>query len=384
MIMKMDKLIFPQKGLVCLIGLFLSFNVAISADKKSDQVIIKDYVKQSFAPVRGENFSIQVEIQNIEYYKNVLIEIRSSDDDLIRTLAAQAINQTQSLYDFLWDGKDNAGELVPNEAYYPLVKLTTLIDKERIIDPRIKSGGEEVFDFEKQIRSGSIEYTLPTASRMLIRSGIKNGPMLRTIVDWEPRTAGFHVERWNGMDDQGVVSIEKSPKSSYLILGYQLPDFGIITYANSTESYRTYRERKKLPLVIQQKEQTEMERNGKIIRPEFYNPVLQQKSPRISVLLLNSKNRKALSKIKKYDEILTEVNLHDLDEKYLNQQRYEISFFIDNEFIAEEEQGFVPFTWRWSPGRQGIKPGKHILTVNVSGYSGQVGVKNIPFQLIDE
>ena len=73
--------------------------------------------------------------------------------------------------------------------------------------------------------------------------------------------------------------------------------------------------------------------------------------------------------------------MNELDEIYLDQERYEISFFVDNQFIAEEEQGFVPFTWRWSPGRFGLKPGKHILTINVSGYSGQVGVKNIPFIL---
>ena len=59
------------------------------------------------------------------------------------------------------------------------------------------------------------------------------------------------------------------------------------------------------------------------------------------------------------------------------------SVFIDNEFVAEEEQGFVPFVWRWSPGRYGIEPGEHVLTVNVSGYNGQVGVRNLAFSLIE-
>jgi len=315
--------------------------------------------------------------------KNLQLEIYSSDNDLIRTLPLKELKPTQKQYDILWDGKDSSGELVPNEAYFPVIKLTSLSDKTHIVDTRIHSGGEEVFDFEKNIGTGSIEYTLPIASRVLIRAGIKNGPMLRTIIDWEPRTAGFHAERWNGQDLDKVIAIEQNPQSSYLIIGYQLPNHSIITYANTKESYRAYRERKKLSIKVLTIGKKEIERGGKTIPPEFYNPVLKQKSPRINVSLLDIKKRQEKAEITGFDEIIIEVKLSSLDEMYLDQERYEISFFVDNEFIAEEEQGYVPFTWRWSPGRQGIKPGKHVLTVNVSGYNGQVGVKNIPFTLIE-
>jgi hypothetical protein len=342
------------------------------------------FEKNSFAPTRGETFLIQITLNSPEKLKKTEIEIRSSDDDLIQTLAVKDLKASQKHYEVLWDGKDSTGEIVPNEAYFPILKLTSLSDKTDTIDTRTNSGGEEVFDFEKNIGSGSIEYTLPIASRILIRAGIKNGPMLRTLIDWEPRTAGFHAERWNGQDLDKTIAIEQNPKSSYLIIGYQLPRHSIITYANAKESYRAYRERKKLPVQKPEYGKREIERAGKTIRPEFYNPVLQQKSPRINVSILDIKTREEKIELSGFDEIITQVKLHPLDEIYLDQERYEISFFVDNEFIAEEEQGFVPFTWRWSPGRQGIKPGKHVLTVNVSGYNGQVGVKNMSFTLQDK
>ena len=353
----------------------------IEATKVISAAVLQGFKKNSFAPSRGETFLIQMTVNKPEEIKKAHIEIRSSDNDLIQTLTLKDLKSNIKQYDILWDGKDNTGEIVPNEAYFPILKLTLLTGQVESIDTRINSGGEEVFDFEKKIGTGSIEYTLPIASRVIIRAGIKNGPMLRTIIDWEPRTAGFHAERWNGQDLDKTIAIEQNPMSSYLIMGYQLPDHSIITYANTKESYRAYRERKKLPVQKLEYGQKRIERAGKTIRPEFYNPILQQKSPRINVSILDIKKRQEKTEIIGFEEIITEVKLHSLDEIYLNQERYEISFFVDNEFIAEEEQGFVPFTWRWSPGRQGIKPGNHVLTVNVSGYNGQVGVKNMTFTL---
>ena len=345
---------------------------------------IGDYASDSFAPVRGESFSIPVHVNDPAKVKEIKVEIRSSDDDLMRTLAIAETAPATTDYAVKWDGRDDAGSVVPDEAYSPVIIVTTLSNETLIIAAQDSSGGEEVCDFEKAIRPGVIEYTLPVASRMLVRSGIKNGPMLRTLIDWQPRTAGFHAERWNGRDKDDVVAIEQNPDVGYLIVGYQLPDHSIITYGNGSESYRDYRERHNWPFKQAGYEQRKLERNGKALRQEAYQPVLQQKSPRIDVKLLATQTRQPAQRVKQLDEMLTEVKLNPLDEIYLDQERYEISFFVDHAFIAEEEQGYVPFTWRWSPGRLGIKPGEHLLTVNVSGYNGQVGVKNIKFSVVGD
>jgi hypothetical protein len=340
------------------------------------------YKGASFNPSRDDPFVIPITVTHPQTLRAIAVEIRTHDDDLIRRLEIKTLDANKKDYQFLWDGKDDSERLVPDEAYTPIVVITDSKGVETRIDPRTDSGGEEVYDFDKTITPKAIEYTLPVTSRLLIRAGIKNGPLLRTVVDWEPRTAGFHAERWDGRDADNVIVIDQNPQASYLIVGYQLPDHTIITYGNTEETYRAYRERRQWPIQKANYENRLLARGDQRIRSEFYTPVLQQKSPRIIVNLLEKTSRTPVNSIAGFEEMLIEVQLHPLDEVYLDQQRYEITFFVDNEFIAEEEQGFVPFIWRWSPGRFGIKPGEHRLTVNVSGYNGQVGVKNIPFTLI--
>lgn len=371
-------------SICCILGPISVAN-AIENKKAADDVdpiaSILPYVKQSFSPVHEETFSIPLEIRQPEKITDLTVEIRTVDNDLVNTLQLAGLEKGKTDYELKWNGRDQEDALVPDEAYVPILVVTDAENRVTRLDPRSHSGGEEVYDFDKAIHQGAIEYKLPVASRMLIRSGIKNGPMLRTIIDWQPRAAGFHAERWNGHDEDNVVNIEHNPQVGYLIIGYQLSDHTIITYGNSKESYRAYRERRKWPLPQPENKGRPGERGGKLIRPEFYTPILQQKSPHIAVNMVDKATGRSATTIRDMDEVLTEVKLDPLDELYLDQERYEITFFVDNEFIAEEEQGFVPFTWRWSPGRYGIKPGEHVLTINVSGYNGQVGVRNIAFTL---
>ena len=357
---------------------------AASASGADAHATIGEYTRVSFSPERNETFVIPVSIPSPERVKAMEIQIRTADDDPVRTLELGKISPAVHDYRIEWDGRDSHGTIVPDEAYHPVLVVTDIEGGTHRLDMRTQSGGEEVYDFEKQVKPGTIEYILPAASRVLVRAGIKNGPLLRTVVDWEPRAKGFHAERWNGRDADNVILIEQEPDVGYLIVGYELPDKSIITYGNDRESYRQYRERHGLQQGMTDFDGRLPERNGRVIRQEFYNPLLQQKSPRIEVALLDKEERQSVEKVVGFKEVLTEVRLDPLDEIYLDQERYEISFFIDNRFIAEEEQGFVPFVWRWSPGRLGIEPGKHILTVNVSGYNGQVGVLNLAFDVIGE
>ncbi len=366
--------------------------IPVHADQKPEEPItsktknlgqwveLLDTDKQSFNPTRKERFTIPFKVNTAKVNK-IEIEIRTHENDLIKHLELVNFEKDKDQYQLEWDGTDQQNMVVPDEAYRLVFRVTDRLGKQTVYDSVSDSGGEEVYDFEKKIVDKGIEYTLPVASRVLIRSGIKNGPMLSTIIDWEPRSRGFHVERWSGRDADNVLSIDQFPQVAYLILGYQLPYHSGITFGNKSLSYRKYREKKKLPVVKADYENRLLERNNKLIRTEYYTPVLQQKSPRISVLLNKKGTESSVSKINEFEEIITEVKLNALDEVYLDQERYEITFFVDNEFIAEEEQGFVPFNWRWSPSRYGLTPGDHMFTINVSGYSGQVGVKHIPFSI---
>jgi hypothetical protein len=73
------------------------------------------------------------------------------------------------------------------------------------------------------------------------------------------------------------------------------------------------------------------------------------------------------------------VNVPEQDRWLLQSSQYEVAFFIDGEFVSEEERGYVPLSWKWDPAN--LAPGRHMLTVNVSGFAGQVGVKSVPLQV---
>ncbi|MFT7389199.1 MAG: hypothetical protein ACI8VC_002464 [Candidatus Endobugula sp.] len=366
------------------LSLFLVLSlVSAIANAEEVKVLIGDYKKASFSPSKKDVFSIPLTINNREEVKSLSVDIVTQEGDVIRSLPLsfkdKDKDKDKKQFTVQWDGKDAADDVVPNEAYFPVLNIEDKKGNKRTISFFDTSGGEEVYDFEKNIRAGAIEYTLPVTSRILVRSGIKNGPMLRTVIDWEPRTAGFHADRWNGRDADDVMDVEQHPQVGYLIVGYKLPDHAILTYGNSEENYRAYRERKQLPIRQANYKDRLLVRDKVLIKQEFYTPILQQKSPRITAKLLTSDTREKTKNVSGFDELLTQVSIHELDEIYLDQERYEITFFVDNQFIAEEEQGFVPFTWRWSPGRYGIELGDHMLTINISGYAGQVGVKHIPF-----
>jgi len=346
--------------------------------------LIGEYKKSSFSPTKGEHFEIPIVVKDRKKVLAIEVDIMTEDNDLVRALKLDSLPKPKESLVVIWDGKDQKGEVVPDEAYFPVVRILPKKGKAQEYSSKSDLAGEEVYKFEKKINPGSIDYDLPETSRVLIRSGIFNGPMLRTIVDWEPRTKGFHVERWNGRDSDSLKNIESMPDISYLVIGYRLPQSVILTYGNASLSYKDYRQASGWPIKTARTEEKVLERNGRPVRPEYYLPIGQLKSADISVDLMNVRDGKSETEFKQFDEIVTSVDIAKEDEFYLDQSRYEISFFVDNAFIAEEEQGFVPFKWRWSPGRYGIQPGEHVLTVNVSSYNGQVTVKSIKFVLSEE
>jgi len=345
--------------------------------------LIKAFTSSSFSPSQGQVFDIPLDVKLGPDLDKVVVELYTEDKDLVRQFIVRKFSKKEAVK-VQWDGRDSDGIIVPDEVYFPKITAHFRNGKVRTENTLDALWGEEVYDFEKTTRNGVIEYRLPEHSRLLIRAGIKNGPMLRTVVDWEPRTKGFHAERWNGKDSNNLKKIEGLPGIAYLIIGYRLPEKTIQTYGNTKLGYKDYRKSKEWSQVKLEYGKKLLERAGKPMRSEFYLPLEQLKSPALKVESRPLNGKVAVKSFHRFEEIVTSVNIAKEDEFYLDQSRYEISFFVDYQFIAEEEQGYVPFRWRWSPGRYGIEPGEHVLTVNISSYNGQVTVKNMNFELKKE
>jgi hypothetical protein len=56
-------------------------------------------------------------------------------------------------------------------------------------------------------------------------------------------------------------------------------------------------------------------------------------------------------------------------ERFAIEQRYEILYFVDFNFVMEKEEGYSPSTWIWDT--TSLPEGEHILTINIATLTGQ-------------
>jgi len=70
--------------------------------------------------------------------------------------------------------------------------------------------------------------------------------------------------------------------------------------------------------------------------------------------------------------VAVRIDVSEEDKPRLLADQFEVLLFVDSQFFAEAERGYLPLNWKWE--FQQFPPGEHILTVNVSSFKGQVGV----------
>ncbi len=296
----------------------------------------------------------------------VTVRVYDSDSELVATLTRQEQRkgpQTQS-----WDGKDFSGKPVPDGAYTFTIETAS----GAVYDPTTFSGGvigditEARFDRE----AGTMVYSLPAAARVLIRLGIKSGPMYKTLVDWEPRVAGSITEQWDGLDENKITSLHGHKDFNALISYVTLPEATVITYGNAAETYRDYKlgrgkDRPKKPV------RPRVPDPKVVLAPEGLVPPASARAPRVS-LSFPKEAEPATGVPVARDGIDVRVDVDPADKEALLNQQFEIIFYVDNVFFAEAERGHLPYNWPWE--LQQLPPGEHLLTVNISSFKGQVGV----------
>ena len=363
-----NKLLFAT-GLFC-ISLLMS---PISFAK--DLISFEPFKKIEFSPSRQQIFNIPFKLNEAA---QVDIQIYTCDGNLVRELSSgKTLDPGGHL--LKWDGKDHEGEIVPDEAY-TLVLHAGNKAQTSIIDPREESGGEVEKTLATVItEEGKIVYTLSKLSRVQIRAGIVDGPMLRSLVSWQPRPAGKNIHQWNGFDADKIINLFSIENYGVSVTAFNLPDYTILTTGNSSIGYPEYYKKKKWTFTPVPLEKQQLERNNKGLSPHYYLWRVTDKDPRLTIILPDSikKSEGELPILQNNEPIPVKVTMAAEDEQFMAETKYEVSFFVDFEFRSEEELGFMPITWLWRPNN--LAKGEHALTVNVSGFRGQVGVKNIKF-----
>jgi len=331
------------------------------------------YKTQEFSPSLKQTFTIPFTLKTDATVK---IDIYTPDNNLIYTLKSKALTQGQ--HRLVWEGKDNNGTVVPNEAYNIVITAKSKTDTQ-IIDPRM-TGGVILKNLQTKIdKVGNISYSLAKPARVLVRVGMENGPMLRVISNWIPKNRGKIRQKWNMKDSDHIVDISILD-FAISVSAFTLPEYAIITTNNTAIDYLSYYKQQNFTCNTLPQEKQILKRGDEGISKHFYTCRIKDRAPRITLTLPKAKkNDQNISILENGKRTLVKVTMHPEDEAILEKAKYEVSFFVDHQFSSEEELGYMPISWSFNPNA--LEKGEHILTVNVSSFSGQVGVKSYKFKV---
>lgn len=187
------------------------------------------------------DFSLTVDVEGL-----LSVSILDRDGFLVRTLVPGRPTTTGS-HVFGWDGKDDRGDVVPDEAYS--LKIDLVSEGARVASYFPANQPPEDLKAEPSYYdrgSAVFAYKLPKAARVHMQAGIKHldpatkkkdGPVLKTIVNREPRPGGPVIENWNGMDETGSYYLPDLPDFVMAMAATSLPENTVITNGNHSRTF---------------------------------------------------------------------------------------------------------------------------------------------------
>jgi hypothetical protein len=201
-----------------------------------------------FNPTLGQKQSIRAHAARSG---TLVVEILDRDRVAIRTLEPLQIAAGEVTA--IWDGKDQGGRVVPDEAYN--LRLTfTEGTKSEVYSPseyfHPVPQDAKVHFYSRE--DGVLSYTLAKPSRVHAQAGQastdprtkeRREVVLKTLVDDSPRVAGSVIEKWNGMDEGGTILVPELPDFVVAILAMPLPPNAMITIGNAKETFFDYARR---------------------------------------------------------------------------------------------------------------------------------------------
>lgn len=262
-----------------------------------------------------------------------------------------------------WDGRDVKGNPASPEAYAYVLEAQPRNGDVIRHDLSELTGGKDLrprepaWDPDKRV----VRYVLDAPARVRIRLGLdQHGPLMRTLLDWVPRTAGEQEELWDGMDASAVIDLSSHPGLQLGVEAFGLPQNTVIigrpvdsrpVFTNATEA--DLREaRPQQPYRMLSPAQRPVEQRGDLAAILAF-PVGLAVENDLPIIT---------------GPVAVTADVAPPDRERLTATRIESIFFVDGQYAFENETGFLPVNWVWNP--VGVNDGVHYLTVNVRGYDG--------------
>jgi len=313
---------------------------------------------------------------------NVTVDIYSPDYDPVRRLvtAGRMFAGTNTVF---WDGRDDRGGVVPNEAYLFTLQAEDGTGQKVLYDPTRYSGGKVCHVALKSLdRAGGnadVTYSVPSKARIRIRAGIHNGPLLKTIMDWTPVLPGEYTQPWDGMDETGRIRLRDNPNAHVFVEAFTLPDNTILVKGSGDNYPEYHRELKKnavrteggLSYVTVRR--ATLAREDEDLSSSYLGGEFTDRSPRFVVYEEQDRTvglaGKDVITVSGDVPLILEVAPESIEN--FNEFRYEIVVFVDDQRFDEEENAYSPYTYILTTGA--LRNGEHRVTMNLVGLDGQVG-----------
>jgi hypothetical protein len=213
-------------------------------------------------------------------------------------------------------------------------------------------------------KTGTISYELTVPARVRIRIGIVEGPLYRTIVDWQERGTGKHKEEWNGMDALGT----------FKLAGREDLVFTFNYFTAGGEYLRNIQVMDILPLAgnLTGRNLPNLEVNR--MHKKHYRQFCHE--PKIEIRLPKNIRRNKDNFYIVKEKIPIEISLVGEDKSWFRAERYSLHIFVDDVFAQGELDGYSPYTWIFDP--KGLNEGKHLIVVNLAGFNDHYGIASLP------
>jgi flagellar hook capping protein FlgD len=292
------------------------------------------------------------------------VQIYDADRFLISEIEAH--EEDSGMLSASWDGRDVAGNLVPDSAYSIVIRAHDYHRNAVVYNPGHFSGGEGfspanlVHDPQRQ----QIRFSLAVPAWVYIRVGIVEGPLLANLVKWAPFPAGTQIVEWDGSDASGRFMVSDQTGWKLGAGAVSLQDNSVITWGNSRYDfieYRSiaagYRSARIKELPRQHPRMQTRERVDIAPFPTFKLGLPNQTSEFVDGLPVV------------HGMVPVRITLDSDIKRYAIEQRYEVMIFIDYRFVSEEDEGYSPVTRVWDS--RSVPDGPHVITANVRLLGGQ-------------
>ena len=351
--------------LVVFLGIGLIFYSSAGAQSSTDNVPGESIIQL----VTIEELEVDLtkgQICHLRFFLRCKAEISVSFVDAYDYQVRQLVKKRtyeRGTVELEWDDKDDHGKFVPVGAYIPFITAQTEKKERYTYDPRETTGwrGVSVSDSGYEESKGWISFTLEQPAYVRLRIGSQDGPLYATLMDWEYRYKGRHQIPWNGRDPTGMLDLTKS----YLILckAMSLPEN--VTYIiDSPNGNVLSRERRGIRVEV------DPERYRAYASLNSTRLILGRGlSPRFKVEMDGSSSKDDIPVVSGVCKLNVVVDKTDVG--WLANERFESLLWIDGIYVAEDEEGYTPSSWRIDTTK--YSNDLHVVTVMIQSFGDRIG-----------